>query len=126
MTLQKKQRTPTREREPRPGQLFIGIPEVAWLLGKSYDWCVRSPRPKHPRPGRPKGDGKSNLEILIAEFGFPKPRDFPGQPHWSREKVRAWIDEDVDISPLLVAGRHEPDYDAMLARRNAQLEKGLA
>lgn len=116
----KPRRTQTLAREPRPGQLFVGIPEVALMLGKSYDWCVRS-----PRPAKKGGDGKSNLDILIAEYGFPLKRDFPGQPHWSRKKVQQWIDEEHDIAPLLKAGKN-PDYDAILDERNRRIAEDAA
>lgn len=119
-----KKRTQQQPREPRPSQLFVGLPEIAWMLGCSYDWVVRAPRglARAPRDAAPL----TNMDLLIRDYGFPKPRDFPGQRHWSRKKVQQWIDEERDLTEIKKPAPSEPDYDAMLEQRNADIERRSA
>lgn len=88
--------------EPRPNQIAVNMQNIAWMLDRTYDWVIR------------------NIDALMKDHGFPKPRDMPGQRHWSARRVREWMDQD-EGDAIASSGPKRVDYDAILDKRNRQI-----
>lgn len=89
---------------PVPGCPTLALKNIAFMLGITTQRLAQ------------------RMPKMQAEDGFPKPiQNWSGHPRWRRNEVNEFLGlppEDVSEPPATY------DYDALLARRNAEIEAG--